>query len=561
MSAQAPTSAVLTPSELFEKVSPCVVKIVAKDEDGRPIGTGSGFVISPNPEAVSDYGLEGWIVTNHHVVRAAVSAAIEISLRRPDLPQDPNGNVVSVEKLFSVEKVAAEDKRNDLAVLALLGDGVPILTLGADTVPPIGTRVFVISSPEGLKNTLSEGLISGFREQENGEQWIQITAPISPGSSGGPVLTADGKVIGVVVASHEEGQNLNFAVPVSAIRRLLAAPAERRPIWKGTSIREEENEALRLARWRLRYQLCGADKIRDGEQQLAIMFGIECDAKVREKAESGDQLALLVQARDEYQLDSPKDCVALATLKRAIEAKTSEWAYLAYYSLGKLMSTWDFCGSCILQKKSYGWDEIRAQCQDPAIPLLKKSTELHPKFSPSFAQLADTYLKTERYPEALVAAEFLVALVPNCWKAYLLRGQGFAHLGRIAAADEDFAGAEKLRPNWFDLQQQIYETYSASDIREYRKAVAASARALALPLPTDEKELKTRQQERLFLWYNTGFDYERLSDLNNAARAYEEAHRLSPGRVRPSDIQERIARCRAGLPGDGKRHDKLVLPE
>lgn len=238
-SAQPSPSPVLTPAQLFEKVSPCVVKIVAKDEEDRPIGTGSGFVISPNPEAVSDDGLQRWIVTNHHVISAAVSAAIDPPFTHPVVLPGPSADFAR-----STSNVVAENENNDLAVLATFGWDVPHLTLGDDTIPPIGTRVFVISSPEGLKNTLSEGLISGFRERDNGKQWIQITAPISPGSSGGPVLTGDGRVIGVVVASHEEGQNLNFAVPVGALRQLLARPNASRELWRSVSIGKEWDIAI-----------------------------------------------------------------------------------------------------------------------------------------------------------------------------------------------------------------------------------------------------------------------------------------------------------------------------
>lgn len=559
-SAQVPSSATLTPSELFEKVSPCVVKIVAKDDDGRPIGTGSGFTISPKAEGVSSDELGRWIVTNHHVIEAAVSAPFDLSIRHPELPRDPDGNVVSVEKLVLFEKVAAEDKRNDLAILAGQGDA-PYLTLGADRALPIGTRVFVISSPEGLKNTLSEGLISGFRERENGEQWIQITAPISPGSSGGPVLTTDGRIIGVVVASHEEGQNLNFAVPVRALRRLFDAKTEPRPIWKGVSIREEESDAFNSAWVKLRVQVCGA-----GSDDW---FSSECKAKIGAKAESGDQLAQLLKAREDRRVGIPPArfaswapsmramfCSAPDTLRRAIKEKPSDYEYLAYYFLGKLTGDPWTCCECALTTGASA-DEMRRICYDPAILLLKKCTQLNPKFSPSFASLAAVYLETRRFPEALVAAEFLVTLVPNCWEAYMLRGKALAELGRISAADEDFSTAARLRPNWFDLYDEAARAYAHNDDR---KAVDAAAKGLALPLPTNEEELKTRQQQRLLLWYETGLCYERLSDLDNAVRAFEEAHRLSPGRVRPADIEERIARCRAGLPGDGKP-GQWVMPK
>lgn len=84
----------------------------------------------------------------------------------------------------------------------------------------------VIGNPEGLEQTLSNGLISGIRDVEGG-RLFQISAPVSEGSSGSPVFDEQGEVIGVVVSSLERGQNLNFAVPINPAKSLLAWPAER----------------------------------------------------------------------------------------------------------------------------------------------------------------------------------------------------------------------------------------------------------------------------------------------------------------------------------------------
>lgn len=541
---QAPSSATLAPSELFAKVSPSVVKVIAKDEDDRPIGSGSGFVVSlQTGEDPSNSG-QAAVVTAYHVVRSAVSATIDPPFDIPGLASvaDPR----DLEALKGIVLyVLREDKEHDIAVLSALGKAAP-LALSNGESPPIGSRVFVISSPEGLTNTLSEGLVSGYRDGDTRQQWIQITAPVSPGSSGGPVLTEDGKVIGLVVAIHEAGQSLNFAVPVSALRPMLRAPFQPRAIWKGVSIRKEEKDVFGDAATELRTELCEPGI----ESSAPFGFSPACDAKVHAKAEEGDQLALLVEARDQYRRDSPDNCVSLATVKRAIAAKSSKWAYLAYFYLGKLTADLHICSACIVQKKSFGLDELRARCYDPAVRLLKRSTELDPKFSPSFARLAELYLETELYPEALVAAEFLVALVPNCWQAHLIRGKAFVQLERMSAAQVDFMTAQQLRPSWYDLYDEIAR---ALEGRADRKAVDVATEGLSLPLPADQTELHNRQQKRLLLWYMTGRMYERLGELENAVRCFQEASKLSgPGFVSFSDIEERIARCRAALPGEGK---------
>ncbi len=536
-------SPALTGVQLFKKVSPSVVKIIAKDEDGHPVATGSGFVIAATSDAPSHEAYRRWVVTNHHVIRAAVHVGVDPApaewQRWTRLRYELGGG--------QVDRVIVEDDRADLAVLAALGSDESGLPLADDALPPVGTPVFVISSPEGLKNTLSEGLISGYRDFHDGQRWMQISAPIGGGSSGGPVLTADGKVVGVVVASRLEGQNLNFAVPVGVLRRLLERPPARRPLWKGTSISEEEEDAFEQARSKLHRQVCGDDPV--------AFFHLDrwdkCQAQVQAKAESGDQSALVVQAWNDYERGPPYDCEGFANLKRAIKEKPRNDEYLAYYLSGKLTGdTWT-CHKCMPgDARGITVHEImRRECYEPAIPLLKKSTQLNPKFGPAFARLAEVYLETERYPEALVAAEFLVALVPNCAEAHLIRGKAFASLGRISAAGEDFAAAMRLRPNWYHLYDEVARAYSRIDDP---KAVDAAARGLSLPLPTDEEELKTRQMQRFLLSYYTGLAYERLGDLDGALHAFEEARRLQPGLpIQLPDIDERISRCRAGLAGDG----------
>jgi hypothetical protein len=85
----------------------------------------------------------------------------------------------------------------------------------------IGSEVYAIGNPEGLEGTFSEGIVSGVRNFED-DAILQVTAPISSGSSGGPVLNSRGKVIGIATATFAKGQNLNFAVPAKYVMNLTA---------------------------------------------------------------------------------------------------------------------------------------------------------------------------------------------------------------------------------------------------------------------------------------------------------------------------------------------------
>jgi tetratricopeptide (TPR) repeat protein len=112
------------------------------------------------------------------------------------------------------------DQKNDLAIMSVASDLVSKPLALAVGTPSPGDQVFAIGNPEGLENTISQGIISGIRTT-NDRDLLQITSPISHGSSGGPVLNAQGEVVGVAVGMLEKGQNLNFAVPSKYVRALM----------------------------------------------------------------------------------------------------------------------------------------------------------------------------------------------------------------------------------------------------------------------------------------------------------------------------------------------------
>ena len=149
---------------------------------------------------------------------------------------------------YPVEGVAADDPDVDLALLKVNAQRLPKLELGSSDLPAVGTRVFAIGSPSAtdrdnqwqfqFKNTLSDGLISAHREpipQITKIETLQISAPVSHGSSGGPLLTSDCKVVGVVSFGflHDEAENINGAVPVSFVNKLIERRGTLKPFATG----------------------------------------------------------------------------------------------------------------------------------------------------------------------------------------------------------------------------------------------------------------------------------------------------------------------------------------
>ena len=192
--------------ELARKAKSSVVKLDVLDRFGNPLGSGSGFFVTQ----------DGWIVTNHHVVAGADQVVANLA----DGTQLP------------IEGVLASQADDDLAVLRAPQTQAAALPLARSSLDlEIGEEIVVLGGPLGLAGTLSDGIIAAVRQEGDqaltqgstfASSRLQITAAISPGSSGSPVMNLDGEVIGVVVSQVTVGQNLNFAVPVESLRQLLA---------------------------------------------------------------------------------------------------------------------------------------------------------------------------------------------------------------------------------------------------------------------------------------------------------------------------------------------------
>lgn len=179
-----------------------VVSIVMSDKDGNPIAQGSGFLVSK----------DGLIVTNYHVIAQGTSAVMKL----------PDG------AFFVVDGVLAFDKARDLAVIKAHGENLRTVTLGNSDRVEVGQEVVAIGNPLSLESTVSNGIVSGIRtDEDRGGKFLQITTPISPGSSGGPLFNMAGEVIGITTMYLKGGENLNFAIPINDAKRLLLAKSSK----------------------------------------------------------------------------------------------------------------------------------------------------------------------------------------------------------------------------------------------------------------------------------------------------------------------------------------------
>ena len=185
----------LTPQEIAQIALKSTVVLKIKKGNGKA-KEGSGFVVA-----------EGQIVTAHHVVK--------------DMQRGSTVRLVSDVTAHLIESVIATDRDHDLSIIKVPIFVAPPLSLGDSDAIRVGQHIFVIGHPEGYIGTFSDGIISAIRPEDEPSAIIQITAPISPGSSGGALLNEKGEVIAIATSGDPGGQNLNFATPVNALKALL----------------------------------------------------------------------------------------------------------------------------------------------------------------------------------------------------------------------------------------------------------------------------------------------------------------------------------------------------
>ncbi len=193
-----PPAQPLSLQQLFRDNSPAVVLIQQFDRNGKWTSLGSGFVVLPI----------GVIVTNNHVI-APDQNAVHLTVKLP------RGDI------FTDVRVIYTEARRDFAVLSIKASGLPTIKVGDSDQVEVGDQVVAIGNPEGLELTFTQGIVENVRTlASKGYRFIQHQAPISHGSSGGPLLNMRGEVIGINTFSmgDEAAQNLNGAIPINYVK-------------------------------------------------------------------------------------------------------------------------------------------------------------------------------------------------------------------------------------------------------------------------------------------------------------------------------------------------------
>ena len=177
--------------EIISETEKATFTVYTYDEFGSPLGSGSGFFID-------DTGIG---ITNYHVLDGAVKAMLKTS----------DGQE------YEIDKVLASDKNWDIIKFSIISPSNTKFTYLNFTQKQMeqGDKVYNISSPLGLEKSVSDGIVASLRKDKKYGDIIQVTAPISPGSSGSALLNEKGEVFAVATFNRTGGQNLNFGVSIN----------------------------------------------------------------------------------------------------------------------------------------------------------------------------------------------------------------------------------------------------------------------------------------------------------------------------------------------------------
>jgi len=402
----------LAPDALFAKASPAVVRIDVMNAEYKKRGQGSGFLVSP----------DGMIVTNHHVLHIGGRGLVRFG----------------DSKAFPVTAVLAQDKEKDLAVLKIHAKDMPYLELfPKGEKPKVGTRAFAIGTPSGYTNTLSEGLVSGLRDEEK-RSGVQTTAAISPGSSGGPLLDARGRVLGVNTYVHWERDekrvigSLHFAVSSDEVHEILskamAAKAERAAA-EGKPL--DDKAAADLAR---AYEFIGKGEFLDAAgvvESLAESYPQNSQVRLLE-GQISMRMNFFDKALEAFEAAArlnPKETEAHVGVGLAW-SKRKDWKQAA----DALQKAVVLSPADPVAQRALGDALLKLDRKDDALTALKESVHLDDKDAKAWMGLGEAYLAHKLYDPAADAFRHAVVLNPGNALAHARLALAAYRMGRFSEA-------------------------------------------------------------------------------------------------------------------------------
>ena len=385
----------LKPQEICKAALEATVILVVEDTNGQALGVGSGFFVQPSQ-----------IATNFHVVEGAARGIARL---------------VGQETEYIVEGFTAVDEKHDLAILQVPDASVRPLPLGNSDKVVVGDTCYVAGNPMGFsERSFSQGVISRIRFQGT-EKLLQLTAPISSASSGGPVLNNKGEVIGVSVAQIRDGQNLNIAIPSNFLDAMLHYENGNAKYEQGfyQSAVEYYDTSIRLNPYYVLAYIWRSFAKRELGQHAAASQ--DCYAARKLKSHRRVEIHLGITKKSERQL-----AYEISEIDDAIRLTPNN--PLAHFWRG------------FLNNDRAEYAAALADC-DAAIQLL-------PDFALAYDSRATARVGLTQYSDAILDYDAAIRLQPDFAEAYGNRGLAKERLGQHRAAISDYDAFIQLKPDY-----------------------------------------------------------------------------------------------------------------
>jgi S1-C subfamily serine protease/cytochrome c-type biogenesis protein CcmH/NrfG len=509
------TTKQLEVADVLAKARPAVVTVIATKEAGG--SQGSGVIVAA----------DGVVLTAWHVVAGAKSVVVRLS----------TGEEIPVQGL------QGGGEESDFALLKVARTGLPVVPMGDSDKVRQGDRVLTLGAPLGMEASASEGIVSAVRDLPGGKRLIQTTAPISPGSSGGPVLNMRGEVIGIASFLLVEGQNLNFAVPINEAKLSIKASARAASL-AGLAVATKPDDAL-LLYWAGRAAMPAAEDTpaADGQWKKALALLEKAVARRKDFVDAWLQVAKC----DELLNRQQQRIAALQEVVRLAPGWTEGYTLLAdaYARLGRLQDTVaSFRAAMRLGRDPrIAFDAMARQRE-----VLAEAVRLEPDDADARFCLGVACRQQEHYQEAVDTLKEAIRLRPGDPEFRFELGLCYDYLKLYQDAQNSLREALRLRPEHTEARRFLISVLKDMPHPEEDAARDAWMRALNESRDSDEAwkrydALQSRRQEDVLSLCreavrarpddadahdDLGDAYGECSRWQEAVDAYQQAIRLRP---------------------------------
>ena len=395
-------------ASVVASAKPAVVTVTTYDAAGKQTGLGTGFFVD-----------DSHVVTCYHVIDGATKAKIK----------------TATGKTYQVKGIAASDRIADVVRLSLTSPVKGAKSLAfSKSLPKQGEKIVVVGTPLGLELTVSDGIVSAIRDTPGFPKLIQITAPISPGSSGSPVLNLNGQVVGVATYFAVKGQNLNFAVASEHVLSLKPSVSA----------------------------LPGAPSSSMDKEMRA---GLDC---------------VVGQ-------DYAKALPHFETATRLGPNIPECWFYIGvvYDHLGRYSDAVDACKEAIRIKP----DLAEAHCNlghayfclgkySDAVGAYKQAIRIKPDFAKAHHNLGVAYGQLTRYADAVDAYKEAIRIKPDYAEAHCGLGVAYGQLTHHSDAVDCFKQAIRIKPDYAEAHYNLGIAYGR--LTRYADATDAYKQAIRI---------------------------------------------------------------------------------